>query len=425
MSALLEENGPFTWLPGTYKPQLNPWSWHHLSNVIWVDQPVGTGYDIGTPTYHNETQVADQFRGFWKNFVDTFDLHGYEVYITGESYAGLYCPYVAGGMVDQHDTDYFNISGMLVYDGVLDWLRGPMGDIVSVPFIDHWAGLFPFNESFSESIHERYDSCGYRAYLDKFLTYPPPGLQQRSELPGINANQTEYLPGCGVVNDIYEAITDLNPCFNIYQVSAQCPIPYDPLGFSADTFYTPAGAPEVYFNRSEVKAALHVPADVDWAMCKDGVFPYGDNSDPSNVAQIPKVIEATNNVQIAHGTLDMVLFMNETLLAIQNMTWNGQLGFQERPTEPLFVPYHDTPDLGTAAGQGIFGTAHTERGLTYATISLSGHEVPGFQPGVAYRQLEVLLGRIPNLQSTLPFTTDTNNTAQPDEADLGAGTGGN
>lgn len=419
MSALLTENGPFTWMSGTYAPQLNPWSWHHLSNVIWIDQPVGTGYDLGNPTYHDEFDVATQFRGFWKNFVDTFDLHNYKVYVTGESYAGLYVPYVAGGMVDQNNTEYFDVNGIIVYDGVLGNI---FGDIVQVPFFDYWHGLFPFNESFSQQLHQVHEDCGYADYLDKYLVYPPAGFQPTQQ-PGINDEGTAYLPGCGI--DVYDAIMDLNPCFNIYEVNAQCPFPYDPTGFSAGSMYYPEGAPPVYFNRTEVKKALHVPVDDNWEICKDGVFPYGDNSPPSTLVQIPKVIEKTQNVQIHHGNFDMVLFMNQTLLSIQNMTWGGQLGFQERPTAPLFIPYHSNPDLGTAAGAGVFGTAHTERGLTYSTVMLSGHEVPGFQPSVAYRHLEVLLGRVENLQSTAPFTTDVNNTAQPSEASLGLGTGGN
>ncbi|KAH8662359.1 serine carboxypeptidase 1, partial [Xylariales sp. PMI_506] len=418
MSALLEENGPFTWMPGTYAPQLNPWGWNHLSNIVWIDQPVGTGYDLGNPTYHDEFDVATQFRGFWKNFVDTFDMHGYDVYITGESYAGLYCPYVAGGMIDQNDTTYFNVKGMIVYDGVIGDVSG---DVVTVPFVDYWAGLFPFNDSFSESIHQRHESCGYAEYLEKYLVFPPAGYQPNNAQPGLVADQSDYQDGCFISGDIYDAISWLNPCFNIYEVNAECPLPYDPLGFAAGDDYSPPGAPEVYFNRTEVKKALHVPADADWEMCKNGVFPYGDRSPASSLVQIPKVIEHTGNVQLVHGMLDMVLFMNETLLTIQNMTWNGKLGFQSRPSDPLYVPYHQTPSLGTAAGAGVFGTAHHERGLTYLTVSLSGHEVPGWQPSVAYRQLEVLLGRVDNLQSTEPFTTDTYKTAQP-KAALGSGT---
>ncbi|KAI0138321.1 serine carboxypeptidase 1 [Pestalotiopsis sp. NC0098] len=419
MSALLEENGPITWMPGTYGPLPNPWSWHHLSNVIWIDQPVGTGFSQGTPTYHNEFEVADQLRGFWKNFVDTFDMQNYKVYVTGESYGGLYVPYIAGGMIDQNDTEYFDVAGMIVYDGVLG---NGNGDVVTIPFVDFHHNLFPFNESFSDLIHEQHETCGYADYLEKYLVYPPAG-QQPTDQPGYNDNQTDYLEGCAITYATWDAISLLNPCFNIYEVSEQCPLRYDPLGFAAGNEYSPPNAPTVYFNRTAVKEALHVPVDIDWEICTEGTFPYGDNSPPSSWVQIPKVIDATQNVHLVHGRLDMVLYMNQTLLTIQNMTWGGELGFQERPTEPFFVPYHETAELGTAAGAGIAGTAHAERGLTYSTLSLSGHEVPGYQPAAAYRQLEVVLGRIDNLQSTLPFTTDTNNTAQPSLTD--PGTGGN
>jgi carboxypeptidase D len=38
-------------------------------------------------TITNEKELAAQFMGFWKNFVDTFGIHGYKIYIAGESYA--------------------------------------------------------------------------------------------------------------------------------------------------------------------------------------------------------------------------------------------------------------------------------------------------------------------------------------------------
>lgn len=59
---------------------------------MYIDQPIGTGfspYAPGAPAQiMNETQVAAQFMGFWKNFMDTFNLNNRKVYITGESYAG-------------------------------------------------------------------------------------------------------------------------------------------------------------------------------------------------------------------------------------------------------------------------------------------------------------------------------------------------
>jgi carboxypeptidase D len=41
-----------------------------------------------------------------------------------------------------------------------------------------------------------------------------------------------------------------------------------------------------------------------------------------------------------------LIITNGTLLAIQNMTWNGELGFQTRPTAPIHI---DMPDLQWSA----------------------------------------------------------------------------
>lgn len=111
---MLKENGPFLWSNGVYHPVANPWSWHHLANVVWIEQPVGTGFSVGTVTVQSEDDVAQQFMGFWKNFVDAFGLQGYSVYVTGESYAGAYCPFIASNMLDANDTTYFDVKGMIM-----------------------------------------------------------------------------------------------------------------------------------------------------------------------------------------------------------------------------------------------------------------------------------------------------------------------
>ncbi|KAL9619196.1 MAG: hypothetical protein Q9204_008320, partial [Flavoplaca sp. TL-2023a] len=89
LEGLLQVNGPFLWQYGTFAPVKNPYTWVNLTNMVWVEQPVGTGFSQGTPTAENEDDVAEQFLGFFKNFVDTFALQGRKVYITGESYAGV------------------------------------------------------------------------------------------------------------------------------------------------------------------------------------------------------------------------------------------------------------------------------------------------------------------------------------------------
>lgn len=76
LEGFLQENGPFLWQYGTYLPVKNNWAWSNLTNVVWVEQPAGTGFSSvgadGAPK--DEIETAAQFLGFFKNFVDTFAL---------------------------------------------------------------------------------------------------------------------------------------------------------------------------------------------------------------------------------------------------------------------------------------------------------------------------------------------------------------
>lgn len=40
---------PFSWGVGTAKPIPNEFSWTNLSSMLWVEQPVGTGFSQGVP----------------------------------------------------------------------------------------------------------------------------------------------------------------------------------------------------------------------------------------------------------------------------------------------------------------------------------------------------------------------------------------
>lgn len=84
--------------------------------MIYIDQPVSTGFSPGTKLVDDEKDVAEQFMGFWKNFINTFSMQGYKIYITGESYAGQYIPYIASGMLDTKDEKYFNVKGVQIND---------------------------------------------------------------------------------------------------------------------------------------------------------------------------------------------------------------------------------------------------------------------------------------------------------------------
>lgn len=83
LSGLLTENGPFLWQAGTFAPVSNSYSWTNLTNMLWVEQPVGVGYTQGVPNITDEVQLGIEFIGFYKNFVDAFQTYNYKTYVTG------------------------------------------------------------------------------------------------------------------------------------------------------------------------------------------------------------------------------------------------------------------------------------------------------------------------------------------------------
>lgn len=419
----LQENGPFLWQPGTPKPTRNPFGWQLLTNVVWVEQPVTVGFSTGNATITNEDELAEQFLGFWKNFIETFSMQGWKVYVAAESYGGTYGPFIASHMLSAKDTQHHNLKGLLIYDGLI--ADGTVQSNVPVAsFMEQYYDLIPLDDSARQRIQNISDTCGYTDYHKKYLTYPPPGPAPKTA-PGVktfpNGTQT-YEGECG---DIFEILateaTIKNPCFNVYNIQDRCPKVQDPL----------SGKP--YFDRLDVKKAIHAPLSVAWSQCVDGVFNTtdGDESSPPDRYELPHVIDKTQNVILAHGSKDYVLPLNGVLLGLQNMTWGGKLGFQTAPSDPFYVPlYGFDPDsqktdfygANLPQGAGVLGTTHHERGLTLVVTELAGHEGPEYSGAGAFRHLEKLLGRVHSLSDKTPFTLPQLRNVTQQKTKLGKGT---
>lgn len=409
LDGFFKENGPVVWQTGTYAPVRNTYAWSNLTNVVWVEQPVGTGFSKGVANATSEIDVATQFRGFWKNFIDTFDLQNRKVYITGESYAGQYVPYIADGFLNQTGSDhkkYFDVNGIIVYDPSIGY-DSITEQVPTLAFTRWNHNDFPFNDTFKAEIANMSARCGYDAFLEEGLTFPPKGPFKSQ--PGTDLKTGNPLPGCDIFDTVLEAIFEINPCFDIYQVGQGCPLLWDVLGFPYSDFYLPEGFTQPYFNRTDVKKAIHAPLNVNWEICADGVFKgkKGDQSPPSGIngGPLARVVERTNNVIVGHGALDMVLILNGTLLTLNNLTWNGAQGFTKKPTKPFYVPYHFDPTQSSVAGAGVLGSWQEDRGLTFVSVAFSGHMIPQNQPSAAYRHLEKLLGRIKSLSQVSAFST--------------------
>jgi carboxypeptidase D len=223
------------------------------------------------------------------------------------------------------DTEYYNVDSIMIYDPIISY-NVISFDIPATPFADYWQGLFNLNETFRAHIHDKFESCGWKDFMDLALTFPPTGILPTPPAPdGSNLN-------CDLFDDIAEAAYLVNPCWNIYHISDTCPLLYDVLG------HTQGG--EVYFARHDVQKAIHAPIG-DWGECAAGVLQY-DDSPPSGLSVLPAVIEKNQRTILGSGALDYILMTNGTIMAVQNMTFNGGQGFSTPPSDwdDFYVPYH-------------------------------------------------------------------------------------
>ena len=70
------------------KLSFNPYSWTNATRMLYIEQPVGTGFSFG-PEPEDETDVAADFYNFLLNFYTVFPyLKDVRLFIFGESYAG-------------------------------------------------------------------------------------------------------------------------------------------------------------------------------------------------------------------------------------------------------------------------------------------------------------------------------------------------
>jgi carboxypeptidase D len=412
LSGLLTENGPFTWMEGTLAPVQNPYSWHNLTNMIWIEQPVGVGYTTGVPSISDEEDLGKQFVGFWKNFVDTFTMQDFSVYLSGESYAGFYVPYIADAFIQENDTEYYDLKGIAINNPIIGD-DTTQGQVTVLPYAHAFNDIFYLNDTFLHAMDNYNSYCNYTSYMRKYLTFPSP--QEPFPVLPDPYQSDDY--ECDVFDYVYAAVLEINPCFNIYHITETCPHTYSELGIVNEGDYHPPGA-EIYFNRTDVKRAINAPENSNWLQCTDvnvfankpnrtGDYSAGHDTSPGPATNgvLQRVIEHTNNVIIGSGNLDFLLNTNGTLLAIQNMTWSGHQGLRSYPGKPFNVPYHKEYNGGALAGAGKLGTWGEERGLTFYQVQLAGHELPGYAAGAGYRVLEKLLGRIGDLGERSGFST--------------------
>ncbi|XP_044277244.1 LOW QUALITY PROTEIN: lysosomal protective protein [Varanus komodoensis] len=118
VAGFLTEHGPFTVQPDGASLEYNDYAWNKLGHMLYLESPVGVGYSYSDSQDYrtNDTEVARVNYLALKEFLRLYPEHGSrDLYLTGESYGGVYIPTLAEWVMQD---PALNLKGIAVGNGL-------------------------------------------------------------------------------------------------------------------------------------------------------------------------------------------------------------------------------------------------------------------------------------------------------------------
>ncbi|KAI0601492.1 Alpha/Beta hydrolase protein [Biscogniauxia sp. FL1348] len=351
--------------------EYNNGSWHEFANLLFVDNPVGTGYSyVDTNNYvHELDEMASQFIIFLEKWFNLFPEYEHDdIYIAGESYAGQHIPYVAKAILDRNKQPQtkvpWSLKGLMIGNG---WVA-PNEQYEAYLTFAYEKGIVQKGSDIAGRLESQYREC-------------------RKELATLAANKVDDVACEAVLQDMLRLTQTKNSkgeseCVNMYDVRLKDTYPSCGMNWPPDLAYvTP------YLRKKEVTEALHVSPNKNtgWTECNGAVGNAFSvkNSMPS-VELLPDLLKETN-VLLFSGAEDMICNHLGTEAFIGNMQWNGGKGFEISPGN--WAPRRDWTFEGEAAGFW-----QEARNLTYVLFYNASHMVPFDYPRRSRDMLDRFMG---------------------------------
>ncbi|KAJ3377406.1 hypothetical protein HDU84_008669 [Entophlyctis sp. JEL0112] len=359
LEGLYTEHGPIMFASnGTL--YANPYGWHNLANVLYVEQPIGTGFSAvyNLNDTFDEYGLAQYFNTFLTNFYSIFnETKSYDLYLTGESYAGTYIPYIATNLIKAEfplkgiamGNPWFNPPNdppemqLELFESVPNFFTGPTASAV----IAEAETIIAQCNSTSTA---DWGSLPYQCYIENLFA---DWYYETHDEYGVN-----------------------NTCYDPYNIAFAYPCnnTFDDHGFLAEEAMTD------FLNRPDVQAALHIddlPTNFTWNECSN--VPLNDSLNPNSNTLLDGIVAAGVKVLIFDGDYDSVCDYLIVEATLANTTWGGGVGFTSASSDWV---------VGTSKD----GKVWEDRGLKYIRVFGVGHMVAADDPVKGFAILETLLG---------------------------------
>ncbi|CAG8514841.1 9698_t:CDS:10 [Paraglomus brasilianum] len=361
MDGLFLEVGPWRMNADlTLRPEYG--SWDMFANVLYVDQPVGTGFStVDTNGYvSNMTQITDHFMKFLDEFFAVFPEYSRdEIYITGESYAGVYIPYFASAILKRNKKKttqidlIYDLKGIAIGNGWID----PVAQYEAYYSFADINGLIEGEAK--EKVKKTLENC------------------QRLQKTKVYIHE----PDCEMIlQDILDSTTKIEDgrktCVNQYDIRLRDTYPACGMNWPNELKNITS-----YLRRPDVIGAINAHAKQEgWVECSGAVGTALDNDpSPPSVTLLPDILKDIP-VLLFSGNKDLICNINGTQSMIDSLEWNGDTGFKGAVAADWHVN-------GTLVGDWKIA-----RGLHLATIYDASHMVGYDRPAVATDMINRFLG---------------------------------
>ncbi|KAM0860001.1 hypothetical protein ACQ4PT_046819 [Festuca glaucescens] len=339
----MEELGPFRVMSDGKTLYLNPYSWNHVANVLFLESPAGVGYSYSNTTADysssGDSRTAEDTYVFLANWMERFpEYKGREFYITGESYAGHYVPQLAHAIL-RHASPSINLKGIMIGNAVInDWTdnKGTYDffwthALISDETVD---GVnrncnFTAGAASNKLCDEAYRAVGESVvYIDNYNIYAP-------------KCQSEGL----ITPPVTPSVERFDPCTSYYV--------------------------EAYLNKPDVQKALHANVthlDRPWLACNDEIFRSWVDSPTIILPIIPELMKNNIRVWVYSGDTDGNVPVTSTRYSINQL---------QLPVTAKWRPW-----FSSIQGAGEVGgyVVQYKGNLSLVTVRGAGHEVPSYQP---------------------------------------------
>ena len=163
---MLGEIGPVTSDNFSGKFKKNEYSWNTNGNLLFIEQPAGVGFSKTSDPHYlwYDDDTAENLLFGIKDFLNLFpDLKNREFYVSGESYAGVYIPFLAKHILQDTSDDKVNLKGVLIGNPLTEFDTDSERSMVEFGF---WHGLISIEtyESFKRNCPHKNDELRPEEY---------------------------------------------------------------------------------------------------------------------------------------------------------------------------------------------------------------------------------------------------------------------